>query len=272
MLTEKVQPTEIQEPFVPLAVLEHAFRYWWVLAALIVLGGLGGLLAHSFNPPLYEATAEFSIAIDYVSTGPMTQYAEDLAINTAGHIFDSKDTLQILVDQANREGITINLAGIYDKVRLERRFSIWTLRVRDPDPSVAARIAEIWLREGGALLRQRYQHALQAQQLERYLQSQESYLAKLAARELFFEPGNAARFADIQGNLKEAGAALFQERLASQGMFAGLTLGPVNAPEVSSRPVTLNRNLYVALGGLLGMVVGIVLVELAAHKRLRTKR
>ncbi len=271
MLTNKVQITERQEAFVPLAVLENAFRYWWVVALLIVVGGLGGLLVHSFHPPLYEARAQFSVAIDYVSTGSLTQYEEDLAINSAGHIFNSTAVLQNVVNQANKEGIPISLEELAKQISLERQFSTWNLRVRNPDTEMAKRIATIWIDQGQNTLLQSYQHAVQAHQLELYIQSQESCLEKAGASEPSYALCSGANFTDIQNNLLAAGAALYAEKQASWGLFYGLTLGPFNPPEVSARPVTSDRNQYVFLGSLLGLLLAIAFLELSPYPYRRMK-
>jgi hypothetical protein len=266
LLTNKVQATEVQDPFIPLVVLENAIRYWWFVALLIVVGGLGGWFVYSFTPPLYEATAQFSIAIDFVSTGPLTQYEEDLAINTAGNIFISTEVLQRVVEQAGKESMQINLPDLKKQIFIERKFSVWNLRVRDPDPKNAERLALIWMNQGESILRQSYQHAIEAYRLERYLQSQESCIEKFAANGPSYVPCDSAHFADIQKNIHEASVALFTERQAGRGLFAGLTLGPFNPPEVSQKPLSTGLNQYVFLGGLLGLLVSISFIELGAFK------
>jgi hypothetical protein len=234
------------------------------VAFLIVVGGLGGLFVHSFKPALYEATAQFSIGIDYASTGPLSQYDQDLAINAAGHLFGSDQLLLQIVDQAGKEGLKTTLNDLKNQIALDRQFSSWNIRVRDPDPDVARRIATIWIVQGEALLQQSYQSAVQAYRLERYIQSQENCLEKYGASEPSDQLCGGAYFTDVQANLRDAGIALHKEKAASLGLFAGLTFGPFNPPEVSPQPVTLGRSQYVLLGGLLGLLLGIGLIEMGA--------
>ena len=263
---------EVQEPFIPLATLVYAFRYWWIAAALMVLGGLVGLMAHSIKPTLYESTAQFSIAVDFVSTGPMTQYDEDLAINTAGNIFISTEVLQIVTNQAGSEGINKSLEDLRAQISIERKFSLWTLRVRDEDPQVAFRLAQIWMEQGQALLLESYQHAVQADMLDRYIQSQTYCFERLGANQPIDGPCNSANFTTIQANLRDAGAALYQERTASRGLFAGLTLGPFNPPEAAAQPVTFGRSQFVFLGGMLGLIIGILVIEIGVpwYRRMKS--
>lgn len=261
-----------QDQFVPLAVLENALRNWWIIAVLMIAGGLGGLLLSVFRPAVYEATADFSVAIDYASTGPLTQYDEDLAINTAGNLFLSGEVLERVIQQANDEGLPLQRSDLGEKFFLERRFSVWTVRTRDAQPQAALRLAEIWMATGEMVLRDGYQHALQAAALEGYLRGQENCLEKLGAGAPQPEPCNSTTFAQVQQNLSAAGAALYQERQASRGLFSGLLLGQFNAPEVASEPVAAGRGQFVFLGALIGLLTGIVLMEPGGAKWLRLRR
>jgi hypothetical protein len=256
-----MQAMEVQEHFIPLVVLENAFRYWWLVALFIFAGGLGGLLVNTLNAPLYEATAQFSVAIDFVSTGPLSQYEEDLAINAAGNIFVSTEVLQRVVDQAVNEGINTSLADLHDQIFIERNFSVWNIRVRDRNPETAEKLTAIWMNQGETILLQSYQHAIKADQLERYILSQEFCLKKLVASEPPSDLCNSTQFTEIQKNLLDAGAAIYQERQASRGIFAGLTPGPFNAPVLSPEPVSVARNQSVFLGSLLGLIISIVFIE-----------
>jgi hypothetical protein len=272
LLTNKAQTMEKSKPFVPLAVLENALLYWWVIAVVVVAGGLTGLLFNALRPAVYEATAQFSIAIDYVSTGPLTQYSEDLAINTAGNLFRSTEVLERVVSAAASEGVERSLGDFKAQTALERKFSVWTMRVRDQDPKTAELLARLWLQEGEAALQQSYQHALQAYVLERYIQSQEICLAKVGSGEPLQESCTTARFVEIQENIRDAGLMLFKERQASRGLFAGLTLGPFNPPVLPERPVLYGRNQSVLVGAMLGLLLGIALVETGAVRIFRKKK
>lgn len=270
------QATAIPEPFVPLASLHNALRYWWIIVLLIVAGGLFGWLAFRANPPLYEASAQFSVGIDFIRTGPLTQYEEDVAINTVGEILTSRkkegDVLPQVVEKAGAENIHTSVIELLKNSTVERKLNVWDLRVRNVDAKTAERIATIWMEQGQSVIQESYQHALQASALERYTQSLESCLAKVAASEPAYGLCDRAHFAEIQKDLQAAGASLYEEKLASRGLFDGLTLGPVDPPVLSQRPVTYGRNQYILFGGLLGMLAGIAVIELGFPARLIKRR
>lgn len=255
----------------PGQILSNAFRLWWVILALTLVGGVLGLFFHRLNPPVYEATGRFSASIDYVLTGPLTQFEEDTALNMIGGLIGSQPVLDAVVEQATAEGYAITATDLRRMAVIERQLNTWDLRVRHTDPVFAGRIASIWVEEGQAILLDSYEHALQADSLNRYLRSLENCLAVAAASEPSHALCSQARFSEIQADLAEAGAALYQERIASRGLFVGLTIGPADAAVIGERPVLYGQNQLVLAGGLLGMLLGVGLVELGSLAR-RTRR
>ncbi len=263
--------SEDVDGFSPGWILSNAFRLWWVILALTLAGGALGLLFHRLNPPVYEATGRFSASIDFVLTGPLTQFEEDTALNKIGDLIGSQPVLDAVVEQAAAEGMAVTATDLRRMAVIERRLNTWDLRVRHTDPVFAGRIASIWVDEGQAILLDSYEHALRADSLNRSLRSLENCLAVTAASEPSHALCSRARFSEIQADLAEAGAALYQERIASRGLFAGLTIGPADAAVVGERPVLYRQNQLVLAGGLLGMLLGIGLVESVSLAR-RAKR
>jgi len=151
---------------------------------------------------------------------------------------------------------------------LERRVNVWDLRVRNTDAHVAERLANLWVEQGQATLLEAYQHALQADRLNRYLASLESCLAKAAASETGSGQCSKARFAEIQEDIRASGKMFAQERLASLGLFSGLTIGPIEPASTAAGPVLFNRNQMVLAGCFIGLLLGVALVQLAIPARL----
>jgi hypothetical protein len=251
-----------EDQFAPLDALKTAIRFWWFLSLLAILGGGVGWLTHRMQPPLYEAVARFSASIDYVSTGPLTQYEEDVALLGVGVVINSDDVVQAAVERAEVEGIHTDPIDLQRAAVLERRVNVWELRVRNADPRKAQRLANLWAEQGQAALLEGYQHALKADQIHRYLLSLESCLSEAAASEPTSAQCSRARFAQIQAELGEAGKALYQERLDSQGLFAGMTIGPLDLATLPDRPVLYQRNQVVLAGCLIGFLLGAVLMQL----------
>lgn len=249
------------ERITPREVLANAFRFWWVIAVFTLAGGIIGMTFSRLHPPVYEAVGRFSAGIDYVLTGPLTQFEEDTALNKIGDLIWSRPVLDAVVEQARAEGFSLTRTDLRRMATVERRNNNWDLRIRHTDPQTAERIANIWVEQGQEALLESYRHALQAESLNRYIQTLESCLAAAAASEPAHAVCSRYRFAEIQANLAEAGQAFYQERVASRGLFAGLVIGPPAEAVVSEKPVLYRQGQLVLAGGMLGMLLAAGLVQ-----------
>jgi hypothetical protein len=256
-----------QEGFAPLAALHNTLRFWWVVFLLTVIGGAAGLLFHRFNPSVYEAVGRFTASIDFVATGPLTQFEEDVALNAVQDVVFSSDVINKVAVQAQAEGIDVRADDLYRIAVIERKVNVWILRVRHSDPAVAKQIAQIWVTQGHAVLLESYAHAVQAQLLSRYVQALENCLSSSAASEPSHGLCNQHRFDEIQADLRDAGQALIEERKASRNLFAGLTIGSVDQAVVSSSPVLYGRSPLVLAGSLLGFILGVLLNQFGLPAR-----
>jgi hypothetical protein len=255
-------PIANENGFAPLHALQTTMRFWWFIFLFMLAGGGIAWLINRTQPPLFEAVARFSANIDYVSTGPLTQYEEDTALNGIGNLIYSNAVIQKVVDRAAAEGIRTSLVELKRAAVLERRFDIWELRVRNADPREAERLANLWVEQGQAALVEGYQHALQADHINRYLLSLENCLAETAASEPSSAQCSRARFAQIQEDIRQAGKVLYQERLASRGLFSGVMIGPVDQASQPERPVIFQRNQVILAGCLIGFLLGAGFVQL----------
>lgn len=249
------------DSFSPLQTLQDAIRYWWFILLLMVLGGALGWLFHRSNPPVYESVARFSASIDFTSTGNMTQYEEDVAYSAIGTLLDSDAVATRVLARAQEEGFKISGEELRKMAYIDRKVADWEVRVRSTDSYAAARLASLWLEEGDDALREAYQHALQAVQLQKHLAALEGcleYLPTLGATQPYCQQ---ADLISLQQAVQEAGAALSEERLASKGLFAGLLIGPSQMEGVLNEPVLFNRNLVVLAGVLIGLLLGFALMQ-----------
>lgn len=256
-----------EDAFAPLAVIQNAIHFWWFIALLVVIGGFGGWLFHRTHPPVYEAKAQIPIGIDYVATGPLTQYEEDTSLDGANYLLNSAGVAQQVADQLKKEGIQMDLSQLRQAAVMERNVDVLVLRVRDRDPQVALRIASAWIELGRATLLESYQHAVEADHINRYMLSLENCLSQTASSEATGGQCSQANYPEIQAALRAAGKTLAEERLASHGLFSGLTIGPADQAQVSSKPVIYDRNQVVFAGGLLGFLSGAWLLQLGIPAR-----
>jgi capsular polysaccharide biosynthesis protein len=157
--------------FTPYNTLENAFRSWWVIVVLMLLGALLGFVLNQARPPLYEAHAAIAISIDFTRSGDLEDYEEDYVIGIAGAVIASSQVREAVAAQMG-----LPPAELADRVSFERSYAVWTIRARDPSPQRAAELANVWADEAyqalgdsleQAMLASRY--AGQLDQLERCL-------------------------------------------------------------------------------------------------------
>jgi uncharacterized protein involved in exopolysaccharide biosynthesis len=140
--------------FSPLDEFSRLFRYWWLVAFCMLLGGLAAFLFHKANPPLYEATTTIVATID-LQTFPfedvredLIQYNEDMALGTIEGVLRSPDVTQALFTAAQSHGITLDAIMLAKASTIERKHAIWEVRYRDTDPAVAQLVVNLWMETG----------------------------------------------------------------------------------------------------------------------------
>lgn len=254
-------PSSTPDGFAPLDALGRALRWWWVILLCAVLGGGAGMVVSALRPPVYEAVGTLSASIDFVRTGPLTQYEEDVALNAIGDLAQSAPVLEAVAGQAQAEGMAITAVDVRRMAVVERKLTTWDIRVRHTDAQVAERVAVIWLEAAQAQIEDGYRHALLADGYQQAMQRLERCLGEAGAVEPSTPLCSQSRFAEIQADLQAAGAALAQERAASRGIFSGLVIGAPVPAALRPGPVQSARGGLVLAGCLIGWVVGIWLAQ-----------
>jgi hypothetical protein len=222
-----------------MTALLNAMRFWWFIVLLAVAGGGVAWLLHLTRPPVYEAAAQFSAGIDYVSTGPLTQFEEDTAFNAVGDLLFSLKP--VVANQASTEGILIQGKDLRNNFTFERKVNVWVVRIRSTDPKTANLLAAIYAEQGRAALLESYQHTQAADRLGGYMQSLETCLSQSAVSETVDVLCSHYRLAEIQNDLQAAGKAYDQERVASHGPFSGLMIGPSGVVYQAGNPSCSHR-------------------------------
>jgi hypothetical protein len=250
-----------QKDYAPVELLQKALARWWLVALLFLIGALVGWLAYSLLPHIYEARAGVLTTIDFSNTGVLTQFEEDLMMDAVGWVMESPEVIDRVVARAAEQNKPVDTTGFKKMTTIERRLGTWELRVRDPSPQVAQDLANIWLEEGYAVLKDAYPHAEEVGRLLSYSRSLEVCLEQSAASETSSALCSAAGLAGIQAEMQNVSVKLAAERAASRGLIAGILLGEPQPALLPDRPVTSSRGLFLLCGGLIGLVAGFALSQ-----------
>jgi uncharacterized protein involved in exopolysaccharide biosynthesis len=239
------------QEFSPREALEHAFRHWWVVFLITALGGIAGWAFHFFNPPIYEATSVITVNMDFQKRH-LTQYEQDYAFNAAGAIGTSDVVDGQVVTDAKKNGIQIELDQLQQQMFLERKQSVWELHIRDRNPDIAARLANLWAQDFTEALNAALVHAIHADQIQSQMDSINIGLA--ASGSYILSP-------EAQTTLKKLSDELLQEQRSSQGVISIMKFAQTGSAPVPQSPVLYRLALLVLAGAGIGFVVSLWVVS-----------
>lgn len=251
--------------FFPLKAFQVILNRWWVIALCIVLGGGIGLLFHYFHPTLYEAEAVLAVSMDFPPNGSFSQYEEDYAFNSAAVVIFPAVLAQEVVNAVRAQGYSLTVEDFTRWASLERKQSIWELRVRHPHPETAAKAASLWAAVAYDQLEEARYHALQADQLTQQLNMLQNCLnyavdssSLPAMSDTVCNPNSLD---SIQSAFDETSERLAQEKTLSRGVISVLVFDYSESAYIPVYPVAYGRNRLVLAGAFVGLIAGIWLVN-----------
>jgi len=235
------------QEFIPREALERAFRHWWMIVLLTVLGGIVGWTFHFFNPPLYEATAVLTANMDFQKR-QLTQYEEDYAFGTVTALSTWDDVVNQVATDAKAQGILIQINQLKQQMSVERRQSVMELHIMNPDPKVAAELANIWVKTYYDALNAALTHAIRADQIQSQIGGINNSLSAAGAPVLSPETKDA---------LKNLSDQLLQEQQLSHGIISIMKFSLSESAAVPQKPVTYYWANLVLAGACIGFIVSL---------------
>jgi uncharacterized protein involved in exopolysaccharide biosynthesis len=239
------------------------YRRWWWIALLAILGGSLGWAFQRIQPPVYETKAVFSVQIDFTQTGPLNEFEQDYAIGIPKLLMLSPAVTDQVYAQAHQAGISADELEYGRRVFIERRQYIQELRVWNEDPEKAALIANLWLQVGLETVRQAQEHAWRAQALWSYLRGLEGCGEEATRSELCAQTSPE----EIRGEIEQVLGEIEQETQASRGILPALMVDLVQPAEVPGEPRAYRTNILVLSGTLVGLLLGVLVVQGAGRKQ-----
>ncbi len=136
----------MSQEFSPKDQVLISLHLWWVLVITMVLGGLIGFAIHHFRPPIYQAKATISTYIDFqeITDVLLTEYDEDMTINSVQSVLLSNDVIGAVLTQASSDGIILDYSSFMHQMSIYRKFTDYELFYRDRNPEVAKKIVDCW--------------------------------------------------------------------------------------------------------------------------------
>ena len=236
--------------FSPLESLEHAFKHWWVIVLITVLGGFAGWIFHFFQSPLYEATAVITANADF-QKAKLTQTQQDYAFNAAGVIGNSTNVKNQIIAASKKLGFPIAVNQIEQVMFLERKQSVWEFHVRNRDPVIAAELANLWAEKAYEALNTALGHALLADQIQAQITN------IIGSQSTAASPGLSA---EAQVTLKGLSDELLQEKQLSKGVISIMKFATSESATVPQKIAIFNLADLVLAGACVGFIISLWVV------------
>jgi hypothetical protein len=240
-------------------------RWTWVVAAGLA-AGLLGLLASSFRPPLYEASATLGIGIDRNRADVPDDITVRQAYDRVRGLLLADDTLEraiLLGTQGDSAGGPPETSvALHGRIRLVEEPEGWELFVVSPNGVEAERMAQAWAEAGLEGLESASLHAIRAGEWQGVL-----YEASCSLAPSPLASGSArwqCKFAPLEGSADELPASILAEVEASRGVLPALTYSLLRGSNGTAHPVVWGRGTLVLGAAVVGLVIGVVI---ASRKR-----
>ena len=244
------------EPVDTRDLLLRLIRRWpWLLTAIIV-GGLLGLGAAGFLPPVYEAVAVVGVGVDYGRTLPLDEEALRHAFDRAREVFLADETIEAVWAAGVQGAQPGSTNEERDSLRLSEIGGGWELGVRDSSPESAARLANAWASISVDALQSAVGHAWRAAHLQSkwFITGCELQPAATPSLPASWECAAALQEYDPEQALTE----IEQEAVLSRGILPSMSFALLQEADPPGEPLAGSRGMSVLAGLLAGAVVGAI--------------
>jgi len=247
----------------PIQAMNRLVHYWWVVVVLMILGGGIGLFFTTLRPPVYESTASISTAIDYAFVSRLDDWEEDQIFQAVGDVILSSAVLEQVRNEATAAGQTLSEQEIAANFSADRQDTRWVLRVRNADPQTAQKFAQIWSQDAISALSDLRKNAATSVAVQSSLNS----LVNCLQDKVVADASSAlCPEKDLTEVKKEIDAIANDPKL--QEVWNSLALSHTSfeltgEATLPTSPVLYGRNISVLAGALIGLLLGVGLVNSA---------
>jgi hypothetical protein len=247
------------DDFIPSDLLKRIFRFWWILALIMIAGGGVGYVVSRLQTPVYESQASITTSIDFAYTDRLSEDQEDYMINTVGDVIDSSQVFELVKEQASSLGLTVTDDGIKERFTKSRQGYRWELTVRDTNPEVAQTLTQLWVVNAGNALAGFHEETLDAVKYH----SAEISLQNCFSQIVVVEPASAycsmENLDEIRDALKvtttETDLSTFPDSL----LLSKISTEISDNAYLPSSPIEFKRNYMVLAGAMCGLLIGLLI-------------
>ena len=242
----------------PLDILQLITKRWWITVLSMVIGGFCALLVTGFIPPVYEASASYSVTIDYTRTGALSDVQEDQAMRGIGYVITSDEVVESVIDEIKLHQSDYSRNQFEKDSSLDREEFRWTLRYRSSDPAFAEKAAIIWADTSNSVIHEGLIHAQIVDSVTEVLWGLEDCLERSTSQFGTVDLCGLGGSQDIVNEIAQLSQLIQEEKSQTRGLFAHLTIQMVQQPRYPDSPVRHQKNLLTAAGIMSGFILSIL--------------
>ena len=242
----------------PLDMLQLITKRWWITALSMVMGGLCALLVTRFIPPVYEASASFSVTIDYTRTGALSDVQEDQAMRGIGYVITSDEVIESVINEVKLHQSEYSITQFGKDSSLDREEFQWTLRYRSSNPALAEKVAIIWADTSNSVIQEGLIHSQIVDSVTEVLWGLEDCLERSTGKFGTVDLCGLGGSQDIVNEITQLSQLIHEEKTQTRGLFAPLTVQMVQQPRYPDSPVRHQKNLLTAVGIMAGLIMSVL--------------
>jgi hypothetical protein len=256
------------EDISPRDSLEHALRYWWVIAMTMIIGGIVGWGVARFSAPVYEARAGYRVTLDEEAvlaeaqkTNPQAELTYVLRapyLTPIALVFYAPEVRLAVREQALAMGLDFPEDGFRTgQMTLDQRRSDWTVIVRHYDSETAAKLANLWVAIADERLKNAHVQAATAASLKLQL----AMLSKCFMDSSLADGNQCASTSftssmEMQGHFQDMDNQYQKAFSTSEGVSTLVSFDRSTVAEPPVRPVYYSTGILMVAGSLLGLIIG----------------
>ncbi len=248
----------MNKTFKPLDIVQSITKRWWITVLSMMMSGFCALLLAHLTPPVYEASASFSVTIDYTRTGALSDVEEDQTMRGIGYVITSDEVIESVVDEINLQQSDYSRIQFEKDSTLDREEFRWTLRYRSSDPALAEKVASIWAEISNSVIQDGLIHAQIVDSETEVLWGLEDCFERSTGQFGAADLCGFGTLQDLVNEIAQLSHLIHEEKTQSRGLFAPLAVQMVQQPQYPDAPVRHQKNLLTGAGIVAGLVLSIL--------------
>lgn len=247
---------KMENDFIPSAMIKKAAAKWWVIAGLMILGGLVGMVVTRIHKPVYQSQALITTSIDYAYIGSLEDYELDHLILSVGDVIDSSEVRQAVVDQAQKGNPGIAPEKILADLTAIRKGYDWILSARASDPAAAQKIAQWWADAAMKALLEMKKESLDSFHLQTILFAVEECFSQSVITDPVSSGCSAKDLAQLHTFIKPTEQSTNSVEYRQATIISNLSFALTKTPEIPASAILFKQNLNVLAGAFIGLLLG----------------